>query len=126
MVKLAQLISSAFQTALGDLAQEKLPATTSYKLKKSIKALGEEIKIYNEVRTDLLNKFGDKKEDGSLSVDDKNNVNFSADNLKLFGDAMGELLNTEVEFVQLKLLELGDKANISANDLLVLDGVVVD
>lgn len=126
MVKLGQLINPAFQEALGNLAQEKLPATTSYKLKKSLKSLGEEIKTYNDVRTDLLNKFGDKQEDGSLSVDENNNVKFSGDNLKLFSDALTELLNTEVEFAQLKLLELGDKVNISANNLSMLDGVVVE
>lgn len=128
MVKLAQLINPDFQQALGLLAQKEIPLRTSFKLKGVIKRLGDEVKTYNEVRTDLLNKFGEKEEDGTtLKVNkETNNVEFTGDNLKLFGSAMNELLQMEVDIGSVKLEELGDKMSLSTNHASLLDGVLVE
>lgn len=127
MVKLGQLINPEFQQALGLLAQKELPLRTSFKLKGLIKRLSDEVRTYNEVRTDLLNKFGNKEEDGTLKINkETNNVEFSDDNLKLFGEAMNELLKMEVDIGSVTLNELGDKLNLSTNLVSLLDGVLVE
>lgn len=127
MVKLAQLVNPEFQNALGQLMQKEIPVRTSFKLKNVLKRLGEEVKTYNEVRTELLNKFGDKDEADKLAVDpETNNVKFSGDNLKLFGEAMSELLKMEVDIGSISAFELGEKLSISTSSLALLDGVVTE
>lgn len=126
MAKLAQLVNPEFQGALGELMQKEIPVRTSFKLKSLLKRLGEEVKTYNEVRTELLNKFGDKDEDGKLAVDEKNSVKFSGDNLKNFGEAMSELLKMDVDIGSISAFELGEKISISTNSLALLDGVITE
>jgi len=127
MVKLAQLVSPNVQLALGVIAQKEIPVMTSFRFKKLLKALGEELKTYNEVRNELLSKFGDKDKDGNLAIDpETNNVKFSEENMKLFSEAMTGLLQMDVDIGTIRIADLGEKAEIKPNDLMMLDGIIVE
>lgn len=126
MVKLSQLINPHFQSALNSLASQEVPMKTAYKFKSILKLVAEELKKYDELRNELLNKYGDKDPDGKLVVDEKNNVKFSEENLKLFGQKLTELLDAEVNIGNLKVDDLGDKVSLSVRDVTLLDGFLVD
>jgi len=125
MIKLNQLTNPDFQTALNSLSSQEIPMKTAFKFKTILKKMSEEIKKYEELRTELLNKLGDKDEKGELQVDEKNNVKFSNENAKTFYAKLTELLNAEVDIGHLKVDELGDKISLSVKDAYILDGFLL-
>ena len=125
MVKLSQLTNPSFQVALSSLSAQEIPMKAAYKFKSILKRLAEELKKYDELRTELLNKYGDKDSAGELVVDEKNTVKFSEENLKLFGQKLTELLDTEVDIGHLKVDDLGDKVSLSVRDVSLLDSFLI-
>jgi hypothetical protein len=123
-MKLAKLVDPQFQTALKKLAAEELPLRTAFSLRGIIKQANDELAKYDEVRAEALKRFGDKKEDGSLDIDEKGTVKLSEDNMKQFVEQLNQLLITEVSFATVKVADLGTKVNLSANDLIILDTLI--
>lgn len=125
-MKLARLLDENLHLAFKNLKNQKLPAKTAFVIKGIQKRMEEEITKYEEVRKELLNRCGKKDENGNLEVDDKNNVLFDADGQKEFINEMNELINTEVEIGTFTLESLGDKVELSGNDVIDLDGLLVE
>jgi hypothetical protein len=125
-MKLKALITPTFQAALGKLTAQELPLRTSFYLKGVLKKNVEESKKYEDVRLEALSRVADKNEDGSMKVDANNQVHLSPDNLIKFQTELNALLETEVELGSVKLPELGEKTSLSPNDLLALEGFVVE
>ena len=66
-IKLETLVVS--NSALMQLAQEKLQAKTAYMLQRNIRIIRDELKTYDATRVDLINsKYGTKQEDGTYQV----------------------------------------------------------
>ena len=122
-MKLGTLIDPKFQQALLSLMRKEIPAMASFKLKTIQKKLGEELKKFDEVRKEYLEKFAEKDEAGKAIIE-KDAYKLSEENQKLFNEAMDELGNLEVDIGSIKVHELG-AISISALDLVVLDGLVV-
>jgi len=125
-MKIKVLVSPTFQAALGKLTNQELPLRTSFYLKGVLKKNVEESKKYEDVRLEALSRVADKNEDGSMKVDANNQVHLSPENLIKFQGELNALLETEVELGSVKLSELGEKASLSPNDLLALEGLVLE
>lgn len=124
-MKLGQITGENFQRALDRLYSEQLPVKTAFKLKGIIKVIREEYAKYEEVRNAALKKYGKKDDSGELVIDSKNKVQFEDDNYKEFLKEFNELTSLDVNIDQIKLSELGN-ANISTQDLEVLNGFIVE
>ena len=119
------MTSKKFKDALGKLLVGDLPLRTAFRLKGMNKMVVGEAEKYEAVRQDLLNKFGKKGDDGKLAVDATNNVQFEAEGIRAFMQALQELSDTDIDIPTLKIDDLGDKIELSAEDLIVLDGFIV-
>ena len=124
-MKLGTIIDSRFHEALNKLSQQPLPLKTAFKLKGISKAVRDEYAKYEEVRQLALQKHGLKNDDGSLQLDDTNNVKFSAEGMKEFVAELGELTAMDVSLPSVKVSELGN-ISVTLSDVELLDGVVVD
>ena len=125
-MKLSKLVDPQYQTVLRKLAAQEIPLRAGFKLKGIIKTGSEELAKYEEVRAEALKRLGDKKEDGSLNVDDAGTVKLGEDNMKVFVDELNALLVTDVNVGTIKLSELGDKTALTTQDLFILEDLIVE
>lgn len=126
-MKLARLIDPEFQKALVALTKQQLPLKAAYKLRNVVKKVEQEFSTYEELRKGALDKYGKKKEDGSLETNEANNVIFSSkEEMISFIKELGDLTNEEVEIPTISVDELGEGVKISAEEITNLEGLLVD
>jgi len=90
-------------------ACEDLNIKTSYKLLKIINFIQEILKVLNEKRISLYEKYGDKLEDGSLKIKKENET--------IFIEEYSKLSNEEIETSESINLNEIEKVKISVDDL---------
>ena len=79
---------------LGTLAGYKLPVKISYGIKKNIEIISREIKIYEEERAVLIDKYGEKDKDWKVKIE---NNNFLIKDVENFNKDIRELQSIENE-----------------------------
>ncbi len=125
-MKLGRLVDERLHAALQKLSGERLPLKTAYKLKGIIKKTREEFSKYEEVRKEAVQRDGEKNEDGTLKVDDRNQVNFSQEGMVAFAKELNELTAMDIEFPTITVEELGNSVTLSVEDLEALEDVVIE
>lgn len=93
-LKIGQLLDSI--ETLKQLSGEPLKARVAFMIARIIKETDTEVTNYNETRSNLINKYGKKNEDGTLEVDSKNNVQFEPEDVPTFNAELSDLLNTTI------------------------------
>ena len=125
-MKLGKLVDPQYQSILRKLASQDIPLRTAFKLRGIIKISSEELSKYDEVRGEALKRLGDKKEDGSLQIDDKGTVKLSEENMNNFVAELNTLLATDISLGTVNVSELGDKVSLSTQELLILDELIAE
>ena len=125
-MKLSKLIDPQFQSVLRKLAAQEIPLRTAFMLKGIIKLVNEELNKYDEVKSEALNRLGEKGEDGQIIVEANGNVKLSDENMKLLVSEMNALLASDVNVGSLKVGDLGNKVALSANELMSLDELITE
>lgn len=82
---------------LGALTQKQLPIKVSYALAKNISKIEVELKIYNDERQKLIDKYSIKDEDGKIVIDENNQLKISEEHLEAWNKDINELLEIEVD-----------------------------
>lgn len=112
---------------LFNLSNMQLPVRTSYVISKNIKEIEKELEIYNEERKKLLNKYAEKNEDGSLKVDEINQVKIANENLGDWNRDINDLLDIEVD-IDIHQFPINDLINgnceMSATELMLIDYMI--
>lgn len=98
---------------LQKLSQEQLPIKISYTISKNIKAIEEELKIYEEERQKLIKKYAELDKEGKPKVNDNGNYVIKQENQLDFNKEVLELLDIETDI------------NISKVDLNALEGLKI-
>ena len=106
-VKLSELLNST--ETLKKLSQKDFKAKLAWSISRLLKAAEQEIQEFNDTRMNLINKYGEKGDDGQLVTDDKGNCRIVPENIQEFSNELNELINTEVEInanpIDIELLE---------------------
>lgn len=106
-VKLSELLDST--ETLKKLSQKDFKAKLAWSISRLLKAAEQEIQEFNDTRMNLINKYGEKGDDGQLVTDDKGNCRIIPENIQEFSNELNELINTEVEInanpIDIELLE---------------------
>ena len=124
-MKLGRITHPLFGVTLEKVKSQEPPLRAAFALKGISKKYTEEMAKYEEVRQAALKKYANKKEDGSLELNESNNAQFSQENWKLFAAEIEALHQTDIELGTIKISDLGDKMMLSVDDLMVLDSVIV-
>ena len=119
-MKIASIASTQFKEVLSKLMAAPLPLKIAYKLHNIDKVAREELEKYEKLRLQALQTFGKRKEDGSLDADEKGNVSFEEGKHQEFMEQLTELLNVEFDHAKIKLEELGDKVELTANEIAII------
>jgi hypothetical protein len=112
-IKLIDLINS--REILIKLASSRLEdGLTSLKLARNTKNINAELKIFDDVRNNLLLKYGEKKENGMVEV--------SAFNAEEYNKQMKEILEQEID-IDILLLNPEKTPGFSAMELLPIEWI---
>ncbi len=123
---LARLLDKDLQETLTDLRVQKIPAKAAFVLKGIQKRIEEELVKYEEVRKELLLRYGKKNEDGTLAMDDNNSVLFAEEGRNDFIKEYNDLVNTHIDVGTLSISLLGDRVELSGDQMMHLDGILVE
>lgn len=124
-MKLARIANPMFQMALNKLISQPLPLRAAFKLKGIAAKVRDEFAKFEEARKSGLEKYGTKDEEGNLLLKD-DNAQLTPENMEAFGKELSELADTDVEIPTIRVSELGDKVEFSADELSLLDEIVID
>ena len=120
-------INNIFQSLNKLLIREDLPIKLSYPLSKLGKLIENESRSFEESRMKIIEKHGEKDEDGKLIQKD-NVINIPKDNLDDFNLEFNELLdiNMTFSFQPISIASLDENLNISSIDLMILSEFFID
>lgn len=101
-VQINDLLNST--EALQKLSRADLKAKLAWQVARLLKAADAEIQEFNDTRLKLIQKYGQKDENGELATDADGNCQILPDSITQFSTELNELLNTEVEIGANKIL----------------------
>ncbi|AFH47785.1 Hypothetical protein IALB_0071 [Ignavibacterium album JCM 16511] len=115
-IKLLQIVNSI--SVLNKISNsDKLPIKQAYMLAKFIPKVQKELETFESLRIKLLEKYGEKREDGQIQVKENN--------LEEFQQEISKLLDVEINFDSPKLaLSDLDKIGLSVIDLMTIDYLI--
>ena len=100
-----------------------MSSVVAFRIGKNIKAIEGEVKVFDDVRTKLLEEAANKDENGKPIIDkDTNQYNVPVDKLEALEKEIKKLQNEEVK-VDIKKLSLDDveKADLSPRELMSIE-----
>lgn len=106
---------------LSKLTNLELPIKLSYAFSKNITKIDAELKAYNIEREKLLNKYGEKDEEGKLKQSEDGKVNIL--DIENFNKEIAELLQCESE-IDIHLIDLesiNTDIKITPGELMIID-----
>ncbi|MFR9290422.1 hypothetical protein [Clostridium paraputrificum] len=106
---------------LSKLTNLELPIKLSYAFSKNITKIDAELKAYNVEKRKLLNKYGEKDNEGNLKQNEKGEVNIL--DIENFNKEISELLKCESE-VDIHLIDLesiNTDIKITPGELMIID-----
>ena len=125
-MKLARLTDARFHSALRKLTSASLPLRVAFKLKGIAAKVDVELKKFEECRQGALEKFGKRDAEGKIAIREDGTVEFEEDRLRAFATELNDLGQEEVDLGTIKMDELGDKVELTAEELSLLDDVIVE
>jgi len=108
-LKLSDLVNAV--QSLGIISKKDLPVKTSYALSKNIQKIDTELKAFNETRTKLFEKYGEKvKEDG------KDLTRIPKEKVEIFQKELNTILDQEVE-IDLWMIDINEFGCANKNSI---------
>lgn len=106
---------------LSKLTQMELPIKLSYALSKNITKIDRELTVYNKERQKLIEKYGEKDEEGKLKTKEDGTINIL--DIDSFNKDLKEILEieTEVDIHVIDLEKVNADINITPGELMVID-----
>ena len=124
-VKIADIINGT--QALQKLTNASLKAKVAWQVSRLLRAAEEELQGFNEARMQLINKYGDKTEDGELVTDDKGMCQISEENKVTFNNELNELISNKVEINASKLdINDLDSVDFTPSEITVLEPFIIN
>lgn len=106
---------------LSKLINMELPIKLSYAFSKNITKIDRELEVYNKERQRLIEKYGEKDEEGKLKVKEDGNINIlDVDN---FNKDIKEILEieTDIDIHVIDLDSVNEDIKITPGELIVID-----
>lgn len=100
------------QETMQQLSTKPLRGRTAFQVARLLKKLETELTTYNDTRMKLIEQYAKKKEDGTFEVNERNEYQFTPENMQAFVEEINKLLDESVEIDAnpINLAELEDIA----------------
>ncbi len=125
-MKLARLIDTRFHQALRKVSAQPLPLRVAFKLRGVIARVDVEHKKFEECRQAALEKHGKHGSDDKLLTKEDGSVEFESEQLSAFVAELNDLGELDIDLGVVKVSELGDKVELTVEELSFLDGLIVE
>lgn len=110
---------------LRELSTKPFKGATTFKIARLMRELDKEITLFEESRQKLAEKYGVRKEDGSLEIMEDGAVKLQKDRIQECNEEMINLLATEIEINVDKItVEAFDDIEISPSQAIAIDALV--
>jgi len=122
-VKLQDLVNAS-QT-LRNLGDKPLRGKLAYKVGKIIQQVSNELELYDNARRELLEKYCEKNEDGTLNIHEDGNVLILPENISVYNEEIKKMNETEIE-LNIVLLDLDELENIemTPKEMMQIDWII--
>lgn len=123
---LSRIVNDAH--SLGAIAHKSgLPRKMSYALAKNISKIENELRIYNDERQKLLDKYTVKDDNGNNLIDENNQLKIADEHLEAWNKDIKELLEIEVD-IDVHMIKLDDFLNgecdLTPAELMIIDYMI--
>src|ERR1017187_7664558 len=105
---LSKIVDPRFSSILKKLASAQVSISAATNINELLTSAIKELNNYETLRKAAIDKHGNKKEDGTLDIDEKGHAKFAEDKVKLFAAELNEALTKDVQLVKLKVEDLVD------------------
>ena len=104
------------------IMQQSFKGSLAFKIARLARELDTEMKTFNEERQKIIQKYGNKDENGELIVDENGNVKFDNANIEEINQDFSSLLETELEINADKLpMDSIDEFEITPQEMLQIE-----
>lgn len=111
--------------ALRELSEKSFTGATTFKIARLIREVDKEIKTFEEERMKIVNKYGEKDENGELATQEDGTVKIIEDKINECNQELVDLLNAEVEINAEKLKEeVFEKIELTPALVIAIEGLV--
>jgi hypothetical protein len=126
-MKLAMLSNPLFIPTVEKLLKSQgLKVKTAFNLKKLAKRVEAEMQSYEEVKKGIFDQFGEKDETGTLKPREDGRVYLDETLKDQWVVALQNLQDIDADVGSVSLADLDGVSNLTVEDLVVLDGIVVE
>ena len=94
-----------------DLAQQPIKMRVAYNIARIIREIENEMKLFEETRRKLFDKYGEKDENGELLINADGNITITPENISLYNNEIQDVLNTSIT-LNAEKLNIEDLENI--------------
>lgn len=108
-IKMSDLLNAT--EILQKLAQKELKARLALQVARMLKEAEREMQNFNEVRMNLIKKYGEKDESGEIITDDNGNCKILPDGVETFSKELNDLVGMDIE-INANKLKLDDLENL--------------
>ena len=104
------------------IMQQSFKGSLAFKIARLARELDTEMKTFNEERQKIIQKYGNKDENGELIIDENGNVKFDNANIEEINQDFSSLLETELEINADKLpMDSIDNFEITPQEMLNIE-----
>lgn len=125
-MKLAKLTDARFHQAMRKLTSQSLPLRVAFKLKGIAVKVDAELKKFEECRQTALEKYGKRDTDNKIITREDGSVEFEPDQLKAFAAELNDLGQEEIDLGSVRMEELGERVELTVEELSLFDGIIVE
>ena len=119
-VKLNDIVNAT--ETFNKIIRQPFKGSLAFKIARLARELDKEMQTFNTERQKIIQKYGEKDENGELVVDEKGLVNFDKTNLKEINEEFDSLLNTELEINADKLpMDSIDNFEITPQEIISIE-----
>ena len=126
MIKLTiNQMTNIFQT-LAVLMNQNFSGATAFKIARIAREIGKEMETFEKERTKIVEKYGERDENGQIHADENGNVKIMPSAVTDCNNEFNELLNQEVEINAEMLPEeiLEQMLNVTPVQMLALEPII--
>jgi len=119
-IKLSNVVNAT--ETFNKIMQQSFKGSLAFKIARLARELDKEMQTFNEERQKIIQKYGNKDENGELIIDENGNVKFDNANIEEINQEFNSLLETELEINADKLpMDSIDNFEITPQEMLNIE-----
>lgn len=111
--------------ALREISTKEFPGSVTFKIARLIRELDKEIQLFEEERSKIANKYGEKDKNGMLITQDNGMIKIPDDKIQECNEELQALFSTQVEINANKLsADIFDNIEMTPTQAMNLEAIV--